>query len=85
MKRKKTKAHDVFTIHVRVDITFFFMTACSWNFLNFLSQAQHIQSLFCAHLHYFFIPLIVYLLLHGFPFTRLIKTTFNVTLKDASV
>ena len=53
-KRKKTKTNDVFTFYVGVDIAlFFFMTACSPNFLSFLSQPQHIQPLFCAHLLYF--------------------------------
>ena len=84
-KRTKTKTHDVFTFYDGVDTELFFFRDGLFSQLpQFLPLPQHIQPLFCSHLHYFFILLIVYLLLHGFPFTRLIRTTFNVTLKDAS-
>jgi len=51
------------------------------------SFPQYLQSvsLFCYHLHYFFILRFVFLLLHGFPSTRFIRRTFNKTLKEIKV
>ena len=85
MKRKKTKTHDVFTFYVAVDLALFFYDGLFSELpLLFVSSTKYPVPFLCSPA-LFFTLLIVYLLLHGFPFTRLIKTTFNVSLKDASV
>jgi len=87
VKRKNTKAHDVFTFYVGGDLAiFFFFHDGLFSELPevFVSTTTYPVPFLCSPAP-FFILLIVYLLLHGFPFTRLIKTTFNVTFKDASV